>query len=344
MMKKIILFLLAIVFWTACKTQKRSVTQTSRTEKVAESSVKVDKGKYAILIKEALALYEQKDYSSAAKKFQEGFDAMGGDVADDDRYKAACANSLAGNSDEAFSHLFRLGNVSRYSNLKRLTTDPDLEFLHKDKRWDEIVEIVKWNKKNEPKYSDKPLAAKLEKIFTEDQKYRKQLPGIQEKYGIESKEVRAQWKIINEKDSLNLIEVRSILDTKGWLGPAAVGKKGNLTLFLVIQHADLGTQEKYLPMMREAVQKGNARPSNLALLEDRVALRQGKKQIYGSQIYTDKETGEAYVAPLIDPEHVDERRAKMGLGRLADYARRWDIIWDVKKYKETMARKEAKNK
>lgn len=57
-----------------------------------------------------------------------------------------------------------------------------------------------------------------------------------------------------------------------------VGNKGSTTLFLVIQHADLGTQVKYLPMVREAVKQHKAQASNLALLEDRVALGQGKNK------------------------------------------------------------------
>ena len=57
---------------------------------------------------------------------------------------------------------------------------------------------------------------------------------------------------------------------------------------------------------------GNAMRPDLALLEDRVALRQGKKQIYGSQIGMDPETGEYFVSPLEDPDNVVERRIKMG--------------------------------
>jgi len=98
------------------------------------------------------------------------------------------------------------------------------------------------------------------------------------------------------------------LDERGWLGLKVIGNQGNSTLFLVIQHSDLETQLKYLPMMREAVKLGNTRASSLALLEDRVALRQGKRQIYGSQIGRDQETGEYYVSPLIEPEKVNERR------------------------------------
>ena len=68
---------------------------------------------------------------------------------------------------------------------------------------------------------------------------------------------------------------------------------------MVIQHADLKTQQKYLPIMRDAVSKGKANVGSLALLEDRVALGMGKSQIYGSQIMQDA-TGK-YLQPLIDP-------------------------------------------
>lgn len=60
-------------------------------------------------------------------------------------------------------------------------------------------------------------------------------------------------------------------------GPDSLGERGSRTLFLVIQHSDQQTQEHYLPIMREAAQKGNADKSSLALLEDRVALAQGRR-------------------------------------------------------------------
>ena len=128
--------------------------------------------------------------------------------------------------------------------------------------------------------------------------------------------MKAHWETINEKDARNLIKIQKILDEKGWLGQDVIGGRGNMTLFLVIQHAPIEIQEKYLPMMREAVKKNNAQPSSLALLEDRIALRTGKRQIYGSQIGRNPETGEFYVSPIENPEKVDERRAKVGLGTL----------------------------
>lgn len=156
--------------------------------------------------------------------------------------------------------------------------------------------------------------------------------------------MKAHWETINEKDARNLIKIQKILDEKGWLGQDVIGGRGNMTLFLVIQHAPIEIQEKYLPMMREAVKKNNAQPSSLALLEDRIALRTGKRQIYGSQIGRNPETGEFYVSPIENPEKVDERRAKVGLGTLQDYISNWNITWDIEKHKEMTEKLEAKKK
>jgi hypothetical protein len=148
--------------------------------------------------------------------------------------------------------------------------------------------------------------------------------------------MKSLWNFIYEKDSINLIKVKFILNKYGWLGSDIVGEQGNTTLFLVIQHADLVTQENYLPMMRIAVKNGKAKGSSLALLEDRVALREGKKQIYGSQIVRDEATQKSYVSPLEDPENVDKRRAEVGLEPLAEYVIQWKIIWNVEQYKKNL--------
>jgi len=96
--------------------------------------------------------------------------------------------------------------------------------------------------------------------------------------------------------------------------------------------------------MREAVKNGKAQGSSLALLEDRVALGQGKRQIYGSQIGRDPETQIYFISPLEDPDNVDKRRAEVGLQSLADYASRWQITWDVEQYKKDLPQLEEKVK
>ena len=108
-----------------------------------------------------------------------------------------------------------------------------------------------------------------------------------------------------------------------------MGQLASSAQFLVIQHADLLYQLQFLPIVRDAVKKGHLAASSLALLEDRVALRQGKKQIYGSQIGMNQKTGKYYVLALEDPENVDKRRAEVGLGPLTEYTRIWEFDWDA---------------
>jgi hypothetical protein len=168
-----------------------------------------------------------------------------------------------------------------------------------------------------------PLRERLDSIQRDDQKYRLMVDSLAKQHGFESDQVQRLWSKMAAVDSVNLIKVKAILDRHGWLGAQEVGQQGNLTLFLVIQHADSATQVQYLPVMREAVKKGKAEPSQLALLEDRVALKQGRKQIYGSQIIRDPQTGKFSVQPLEDPDNVDKRRAAVGLPPLAEYVKHW---------------------
>jgi len=176
----------------------------------------------------------------------------------------------------------------------------------------------------------------LDSINVEDQKYRREIKTIKQKHGWDSDEMRNHWKKINRADSSNLVVVERILAEYGWLGSEKIGRTANSTLFLVIQHSTQEIQEKYLPMMRQAVKDGKAKSRSLALLEDRIALGKGELQIYGSQIGTDQETGEMYVLPLVDPENVNERRAKVGLGSIEDYISQWNLEWKVKEYKKQL--------
>jgi hypothetical protein len=295
-----------------------------------------DEARYEELIKTAFALYEQKDYKGSAETYSKAFEANGWKGYQGDRYNAACSWALAGVVDSAFFQLNRIAEKMNYTNLGHISKDSDLNSLHTDKRWGEVIGLIKANKDRAEANYDKPLVALLDSIHNEDQGLRQQIDEVEAKYGVDSNEMQELWRNMARTDSMNLIVVERILNERGWLGADVVGPTGSSTLFLVIQHADLATQEKYLPMMREAVTNGKANGSHLALLEDRVLMRNGKRQLYGSQIGRHTETGEHYVSPLEDPDHVDERRASVGLGPIADYISHWNMTWDVETYKKEL--------
>lgn len=182
--------------------------------------------------------------------------------------------------------------------------------------------------------SNENLIAILDTIHEEDQKYRDKLEEIEKIYGWDSDEVKKCWAEISIMDSINLVKVENIITEFGWLSSDEIGEKGNLTLFLVIQHSNTFTQQKYLPILKDALTKGNAKPNQFALLQDRVLVSQGEKQIYGSQLYTDPKTGKIVIFPLIDPDNVDKRRAEMKLEPISEYLKSWGIGWDVEEFKK----------
>lgn len=298
---------------------------------------------YNQLIKEAWGLYLSKDYKKSAEKYSEAFTALGNHGLVSDRYNAACVWALCSIKDSSFNQLFKAAELN-YTNYDHLINDTDLNSLHKDPRWVEIKELILKNKSNIEANFDHNLVAILDTIYRNDQDYRLKINWYSEQFGWNSEEMNQLWDTIDHLDSINLIKVEKILNNRGWLGPETIGKQGNTTLFLVIQHSNLETQEKYLPMMREAVQNGNALGSSLASLEDRVAVKNGKKQIYGTQLGKDQETGEYFVFPLDAPEGVDERRLNMGMPTMKEYLSNWNLNWDAEEYKKMLPEIEKKMK
>ncbi len=278
---------------------------------------------YTVHVSLAESLYTKGAYAASANEYSAAFKTMGWKGYSADRYNAARSWSMAGVPDSAFFNLFKIAEKLKFDNLDALTTEPAFKPLHALSDWERLCTVVKSNQPEHPE-----LAKELKSIYVEDQKYRQMIDSVMQQHGRESAEIKALWSKIQLVDSINTARVSEILDTYGWLGPKAVGETGNSALFLVVQHADIAVQEKYLPMMREAVKSGNAQGSSLALLEDRVLMRHGKKQIYGSQVRSDPATGEKYFFPIEDVDRVDERRAAVGLGPLAEYARHFGIVWD----------------
>ena len=140
-------------------------------------------------------------------------------------------------------------------------------------------------------------------------------------------DLTAVFKNMEKYDDINLVKVKTIIDTYGWLGTDVIGKRGAMTLFLVVQHSDLTTQEKYLPLMKEAVKNKKANPADLALLIDRVEVGNKRPQIYGSQI--NASSGICTIEPIIDEINVNKRRKAVGLEPLEEYAKHWNITYQL---------------
>ncbi len=168
------------------------------------------------------------------------------------------------------------------------------------------------------------LTTVLEQVFDEDQKLRYSLDSVQRRYGNSSAEVNLFWRHINKQDSLNRKIVISIIDAYGWLSESETSLKANTSLFLVIQHADVETQIKYLPVLKKAIKEGNAQKEHYAYLVDRVNMKKGKYQIYGTQIGGDYK-GNLCIWPIEDELNVNKRRKLLGLNSIEEYAKNSDV-------------------
>ncbi|MEP3371697.1 MAG: DUF6624 domain-containing protein [Maribacter dokdonensis] len=324
-MKRAIIALALIVFFTMV-----GVAQNNNLE-------------YANLIRDGWKLCLEKDFTGSAKLYEKAF-KLNNNVPLSDRYNASCIYALSGNKDMAFHHLFITANDLKWDDYNHLINDSDLKVLHSDKRWEELKSIVKQNKEEIEAHFDKDLVAELDKIYFDDQSTRNQIRSMEEKYGRNSKEMDAFWKTILKKDSINLIKVSKILDERGWPSKTRIGKRGTSTLFLVIQHADQEAQEKYLPLIEKAVADNNLPKRQYAMFYDRLLLRRGERQVYGTQLAINNESKTPYVLPLEDPMNVDIRRAEMGLNTMQENLNRWNLIWDAETYIKELPAIEAEEK
>lgn len=162
---------------------------------------------------------------------------------------------------------------------------------------------------------NQPLADELIQMATADQAMRANVI-----------EKGAEWD--SSVDQANEEHLKEIVSRHGWPTIPLVGEQASNAAWLLVQHSpDLGFMESCLNLMKK-LNQGQVKPANMAYLEDRVLMLNGKPQIYGTQFEGTGEGMHAYT--LEDPEHVDERRAGVGLGSFAENEVRLKELYKVK--------------
>jgi hypothetical protein len=129
---------------------------------------------------------------------------------------------------------------------------------------------------------------------------------------------------MKELHNKNAKILNEIIDKIGYPTTDKVGKEASEATWLVIQHS-IGQPDfmkKCLKLLEVAVSENKANPKNLAYLTDRVAVFEGKPQLYGTQFDWD-EKGKLSPNYFDDLTKVNNRRKSIGLNSLEEQT---DII------------------
>lgn len=118
--------------------------------------------------------------------------------------------------------------------------------------------------------------------------------------------------------------LNEIIDTIGYPTTDKLGEEASEATWLIIQHS-IGQPDfmkKCVKLLEVAVNENKANPKNLAYLIDRVAVFEGKPQLYGTQFDWD-ENGKLSPHYFDDLTKVNEMRKSIGLNSLEEQT---DII------------------
>lgn len=121
----------------------------------------------------------------------------------------------------------------------------------------------------------------------------------------------------------NAAWLAEVVARRGWPGRAVVGSDGASAAWRILQHAigEPALMRGLFPQVRDAVARGEAEAAELAMLDDRIRVLEGRPQRYGTQYdWNDDGTAMVPIVGVEDPELVEARRREVGLPPM-----RWEL-------------------
>ena len=130
----------------------------------------------------------------------------------------------------------------------------------------------------------------------------------------------AIWAVLTPADADNTAFLKTILPADGWFRISREGYAAVIDGWVVVQHSpDHAFMHDVLARMEPLMAERDVDGQTYALLLDRVAIFEGRKQRFGTQGAC--ENGEIAILPIDEPDNVEVRRKELGMQSLADYAR-----------------------
>jgi hypothetical protein len=138
----------------------------------------------------------------------------------------------------------------------------------------------------------------------------------------------------------NSARLREIIAIHGFPTRSLVGEEGCEAAWSIAQHAilDVELQEHCVELLKKAVAAGEAPAQHYAMLTDRVLFGKGEPQLYGSIFVGGDEEGKLIAWTIADAEHVDQRRAAMGMLPIAEHTQKLQQRVDIESSMQRAAR------
>lgn len=270
--------------------------------------------------------YMAQNYEQANNYYKQAFHASDAKPQSYHYSNAAAIAAMAGDEQTAFMRLNQLINNDKEWYTSNFAENPDFLPLHQFPEWQVLKDTVEQRQQRIEKDYNHELIARLQNIFLRDQEPRHAFL-----YACQTEPDNQILRdslihAMQQADEINLQEIQDIFDTYGFPSKTTVGS-ANSVIWLIVQHSDLDTQKEFYPFLREAADQGELSMEDMALLEDRIALFEGKPQRYGSQIVEDS-AGERVIYTLLNTDSVDIWRSAAGMPPLEEYAKQMNAKWN----------------
>ena len=125
---------------------------------------------------------------------------------------------------------------------------------------------------------------------------------------------------MSDTDARTGQEVRAIFKEAGVPTRSSVGPAAARQFVVMVQHQSPDLRRQVLPGLRENVDRGEADPADYAMMFDRAQVDDGERQRYGAN-FSCQSDGTLAPSPIEDLEHLEARRAEIGLLPMRLYER-----------------------
>ena len=131
------------------------------------------------------------------------------------------------------------------------------------------------------------------------------------------------WRVIHAVDSANLIELKQLINERGFPTLSKVGYQCCNLASLIAQHQPPEFLHWYLEQAKAAADTGDFDLTWIAYMTDRDLNHQGKPQLYGTQFHG--QDGITAFYPIADIEYLAEQRERVHLGPIENYIASYDL-------------------